>query len=383
MISKSFKPQKLQKFCFKLLSQVLDLKTSGKAVQFGGVRMGLRNYIVKRIVYTLFLVFFVITITFVIFEVLPGSPLDFLKGNPNSLSPERLRQLMHDWGLDQPWYIRYITYLRRMFIWNFGTTNPLTNSRPVSEFVLPFIPNTLALMGISTVLSILIGVVIGVTAAHRRGGLFDSGSVISSLITFSLPTFWMGLLFISIFATGLHILPAGRIVDPMIENDVRFAPSMFFLFGAAFSFPTLVELQSRLVHLILPITVLTLFQYGNYLLLTRATMLETLTEDYILTAKAKGLKERTIIFKHALKNASLPIITSSALAFGFLISGAMITETVFSYPGIGWLTINSLMVTRNLLVLHVIFYVSALTVTFANFMSDPLYGVVDPRIKYG
>ena len=263
--------------------------------------MGLRGYILKRLIYTLFLVFFVITINFIIFEVMPGSPLDFFEGSRSQMTPERRAQILHDWGLDQPWYMRYIAYIQHMLTWSFGTTNPLTNSRPVSEFILNFLPNTLILMGISTVLSILIGVTMGVIAAYRRGGLFDSASVIASLITFSLPTFWMALLLISVFATGLHVLPAGRITDPNIENNAAFAPNTFFIFGSALALPQWADLQSRIIHLILPVTVLTLFQYGNYLLLTRATMLETLTEDYILTAKAKGLKERTIIFKHALK----------------------------------------------------------------------------------
>jgi len=262
-----------------------------------------------------------------------------------------------------------------MLTLNFGETNPITNSQPVAAYIMPYLPNTLILMGLSTVLSIVIGVVLGVVAAYRRGGAFDSGSVIASLITFSLPTFWTGLVLISVFS---GVLPAGRMVD-----DNMPVWNSTWMFGTQISFPTLVELQSRVIHLILPVMVLTLFQYGNYLLLTRATMLETLTEDYILTAKAKGLKEKTIIFKHALKNASLPIITSSALALGFLISGAMITETVFSYPGIGWLTINSLMVSMNYPVLHAIFYVTALTVIAANFISDLLYGVMDPRIKFG
>jgi peptide/nickel transport system permease protein len=158
---------------------------------------------------------------------------------------------------------------------------------------------------------------------------------------------------------------------------------MFSLLGSQFALPTMTEIFNRISHLIMPVGVLTLFQFGNYVLLTRATMLETLTEDYILTAKAKGLKERTIIFKHALKNASLPIITSSALAFGFLIGGAIITETVFSYPGIGWLTITSLIQNMNYPVLQALFYITALCVIIANFISDLLYGVIDPRIKYG
>lgn len=337
--------------------------------------MGLRGYIAKRLLYTVFLVLFVLTVNFIIFEVMPGSPLDFFGGTRQVLTPEKIAAIYHRWGLDQPWHVRYLTYLQKMLSFDFGTTAPSTQEKLVAPYIMEYLPNTLFLMGISTVLSILIGVILGVLAAYKRGGTFDGASVITSLITFSLPTFWMALVFISLFH---GILPAGRIVDDNMPpwNSI-------WLIGSQISFPTMTELQSRIVHLILPTAVLTLFQYGNYLLLTRATMLETLTEDYILTAKAKGLKERTIIFKHALKNASLPIITSSALAFGFLISGAMITETVFSYPGIGWLTINSIQVTQDYPVLHVIFYITALTVIIANFISDLLYGVIDPRIKYG
>ena len=337
--------------------------------------MGLRAYIAKRLLYTIFLVFFVITINFIIFEVMPGSPIDYFIGGRQVLSPERIAAIMHRWGLDQPWHVRYVTYLHKMLTWDFGETNPLTGEVPVAGFIMNYLPNTFILMGISTVLSIVIGVILGVIAAYKRGGLFDSAAVISSLVTFSLPTFWMGMVFISVFR---GILPANRIV-----GDNMPPWNTFFIFGTQFSFPTLFELQDRILHLILPVTTLTLFQYGNYLLLTRATMLETLTEDYIMTAKAKGLRERTIIFKHALKNASLPIITSSAIAFGFMLSGAMITETVFSYPGIGWLTLNSIMVTMNYPVLHVVFYITALTVIIANFIADLLYGVIDPRIKYG
>jgi len=338
--------------------------------------MGLRGYIAKRLIYTVFLVLFVLTINFIIFEVMPGSPVDFFIGNARQvLTPEKIASIMRRWGLDQPWHVRYLTYLRRMLTWDFGESSPASGSVPVGPMIMNYLPNTLLLMGLSTILSILIGVIFGVIAAYRRGGLFDSTSVIASLITFSLPTFWMGLVFITIFQ---GILPAGRIVgDNMPPWNFN------FIFGTQISYPTTVEIISRIQHLVLPTAVLVLFQYGNYLLLTRATMLETLTEDYILTARAKGLKERSIIFKHALKNASLPIITSSALAFGFLISGAMITENVFSYPGIGWLTLNAIMVTQDYPVLHVIFYVTALTVIIANFTSDLLYGVIDPRIKYG
>jgi len=135
-------------------------------------------------------------------------------------------------------------------------------------------------------------------------------------------------------------------------------------------------------HLFLPVVVLTLFLYGSFLLLTRATMMETLTEDYITTARAKGLKERAILFKHALKNASLPVITNAAIAIGFILSGAIITEQVFNIPGLGQWTWAAIPY-KDYPVLHCIFYLTALCVIIANFIADILYGVVDPRIKYG
>jgi ABC-type dipeptide/oligopeptide/nickel transport system permease component len=344
--------------------------------------MGLRAYIIKRIIYTVFLLIFVLTLNFIIFEVMPHNPLQFFiaapKGGHGQLSDAQIATIYHQWGLDEPWYTKYVKYIWNMLTFNFGVSAPSTGWQPVVNIIMTYLPNTLLLMGTSTILSIIIGVVLGVLAAYKRGGMFDSAAVIISLITFSLPTFWMGLLAITVFAVNLHILPAGLIVGNGMPPW-----NLFSLFGTQLWFPTMTEVLSRISHMILPVAVLTLFSYGNYLLLTRATMLETLTEDYILTAKAKGLKERTIIFKHALKNASLPIITSSALAIGFLIGGAIITETVFSYFGIGWLTINSILITNDYPVLMAVFYITALTVIMANFIADLLYGVIDPRIKYG
>ncbi len=143
-----------------------------------------------------------------------------------------------------------------------------------------------------------------------------------------------------------------------------------------------VEIGGRAYHLVLPVVTLTLFMYGGYLLLTRTTMLETITEDYIMTAKAKGVKERTILFKHALRNASLPLITNIAISFGFMLSGAIITEQVFTYPGLGLWVWNAIAFV-DYPVLQTMFFVIALCVIVANFLADMLYGVIDPRIRYG
>jgi peptide/nickel transport system permease protein len=281
------------------------------------------------------------------------------------------------WGLDQPWPVRFGTYMVHMLTFNFGPNTPNVGGNVIDQLKL-YLPNTLVLMGISTALSIIIGVVLGVIAASRRGGLFDNAAVLGSLLTYALPTFWIGLIGIFLFSINTHLLPPNGVVDSYMPPWNTYAILAYHI-----SIPSLTEIGNRIVHLIMPAGVLTIVSFGGYTLLTRATMLESLTEDYILTAKAKGLRERTVIFKHALKNASLPIITSAAMAFGFLISGALITEQVFDYKGIGWLTIQSIFITLNEPCLQAIFYVIALCVIFANFASDLLYGVIDPRIKYG
>ena len=342
--------------------------------------MGLRGYIIKRIIYTFFLIIFVLCLNFVIFELLPHNPLQFFVGGSGArslLTPARIAAIEAEWGLNVPLPVRFLIYLRNMLSFNFGPNTPNVGGT-VLNLIVQYLPNTLVLMGVATVLSLIIGVILGVLAAYRRGGLFDNVAVLGSLATYAIPTFWIGLILIAVFCVWNHILPPNEVVAVNMPAYTR-----FWLLGTQISLPSITEMLSRIQHLILPGAVLTIVSFGGYTLLTRATMMESLTEDYILTAKAKGLKTRTVIFKHALKNASLPIITSAAMSFGFLIGGALITETVFDYKGIGWLTIHCIFSTLDLPALQSIFYVIALCVIFANFASDLLYGVIDPRIKYG
>ncbi len=194
----------------------------------------------------------------------------------------------------------------------------------------------------------------------------DSAWVTVSLTTYSLPTFFMGLVFILIFAQSLGWFPGGGVT-----------PEIWIL-GTP---PLLTQIWVRMQYLFLPALTLTLFFYGGNLLLTRATMTEALTEDYIVTARAKGLPERTVLFKHALKNASLPIVTNAALAFGSLLGGAIITETVFNWDGMGHWLYNAIG-WRDFPVMQAMFYIIALCVIAANLISDIVYGMIDPRIKY-
>lgn len=341
--------------------------------------MGLRGYIIKRTIFSIGLIFFVITLNFVIFELMPGNPIEFLAGS-GRLRPGQVDIIYDLWGFSDPIHIRYGKYIVNMLTGQFGIS--FLSKSSVSLEMSVRLLNTMLLVGSATVLSIIIGIFLGVIAAYRRGKLFDSASVFTSLITYSLPSFWMGMIALLIFSFNLHWFPSAGATPAQWALSWPEPAWKGTILGAQITIPSLVEIGGRIHHLFLPVMVLTLFSYGGWLLLTRATMLETLTEDYIATARAKGLKERTILFKHALKNASLPLITSAALSFGFLLTGAIITEQVFTYPGLGkW--IWDAIAFADYPVMQAIFYIIALCVIIANFIADILYGIVDPRIKYG
>jgi peptide/nickel transport system permease protein len=334
--------------------------------------MSLRSFLLKRFAYTIVLVFFVIVLNWIIFEAMPGLQGTFytVLGNPNrGLNTVEYNKLVQDYGLNQPPLVRFVDYVKAMLTFNFGYS--YNSGQPVAFEMINTgrLWNTIELIGTSTILSIVIGILLGIVAARKRGSAFDSVSVSSSLVAFSLPTFWLGFIFIIIFAEGLGWFPAGLI-----------QPNSWAIGG---QMPTniLVVALVRLQHLFLPALVLTLITYGGFLLLTRATMLEALTEDYITTARAKGLPERRVLLHHAFKNASLPIITASALSFGGLLGGAIITETVFNWAGLGKWLYDAIQF-KDYPVMQGMFFILALSVIIANFLSDIIYGMVDPRIKY-
>jgi len=346
--------------------------------------MGLRGYLLKRTGNTVVLILFIIVLNFVVFQALPGplGAVAILQGNPNR-QPGAIVRYLNQLGLCKPLIQndngtltcvpaplldRFSTYVSNLLTFSFGDS--LQTGKPVLFDMINTdrLGNTLLLLGTATVVSLLIGTILGVFVAARRGSLFDSGWVTTSLVTFSLPTFWMGLLFIYVFAIRLGWFPPGGTV-----------PSDWYLPG---QWPPLLgEIAGRMRHLILPTLTLTLFFYGGHLLLTRATMMEALSEDYIVTARAKGLSRGAILFKHALKNAALPLVTNAALAFSGLLGGAIITETVFNWSGLGFWLFSAISF-QDLPVMSALFYLIALCVVIANFLSDIVYGVIDPRVKY-
>jgi peptide/nickel transport system permease protein len=325
--------------------------------------MGLRGYLIKRTIYSLILIFGVMTLNFFIFEAMPGSPLEAYIHRPY-ITKEEIDKLINAFGLGKPWYVSYPIYLKAMLTFDFGQADMQMGSQKVVDLIMSRFTNTILLIGTADILAVIVGILLGAVAAHERGKIFDSAAVLTSLATFSLPTFWMALVAQGIFGFGLHVLPVqGTQTLPPIQGFIPFW-------------------IDRLQYLVLPGAVLFLFTYGGFLLLTRACVLETMTEDYVLTARAKGVKERTVLFRHVLKNASLPIITNVALQFGFMLSGAIITENVFLYNGLGTLIYYSINM-REVPVLQAIFYIIALCVIIANFVADVAYGLFDPRVRYG
>lgn len=333
----------------------------------------------------------IIGVNFAIFKAMPGDPVAFLSLAWRRESPE-VRQAQEQivrqlWGLNETFEVQLLKYVRNLLSWELGVE--FTSRKPIGSVLAAKVPFTLLLLGGSILISIIIGVSIGIIVIQRRGSIIDSGALLTSLVVGALPTFWIGLMLLLLFFTHLRWFPnAGAFPRDWAGNwPVAWTSSSTLNPAAlqmAFSFSLegfLTLIGGYLKHLFLPMLTLVVFFVGGWLLLTRATMLDTITEDYIVTARAKGLKERTVLYKHALKNASLPIITSAALSFGFTLTGAIITETVFTYPGLGawtWTAIQSL----DYPVLMAIFYVISICVIVANIVADLLYAVIDPRIKY-
>ncbi len=313
------------------------------------------------------LVFLVASVNFVLFNLMPNTTLArYVQRAQGKMTAKQYRELEASFGFDRPLHVRYLTYISNMFTWNFGFSYDTRDY--VQNTIVRVLPNTLLLMGVAELGSMLVGILLGVIAAYKRGGTVDTALVTTSLATYSVPVFWIGWLILSFFSVQLGWFEVGRVTP---QSWAVTPPSNLFEY-----------ITGRLYMITLPSITLFVFLFGGWILLTRATVLETITEDYVTTARAKGLPERTVLFKHVLKNASLPLITSAALTFGFLISGAIITETVFSYSGMGLLVWKAIQST-DVPVMQAFFYVIALLVIVANFVADLLYGVIDPRIKYG
>ncbi len=324
--------------------------------------MGLREFVFKRLIDGAILFFMTVTLNFFLFRVMPGDPTAFLIENPK-FTAETRKALLKLFGLDKPLWEQYLIYIKNSFTFNFGIS--FQYLAPVRDLIFSVrLLNTLALMIPATLLATILGVIVGTVAAWRRGSKFDSTSTFVSLVFYSTPVYWIGLLVMLVFAYYLGILPFRGSITPGIkyENVFQFAADYLW-------------------HLTGPLLTLTLVNFGGYLLIMRSNLLDVFSQDYIVAARAKGLSERTILFSYGMRNAILPIVTLTGLNMAFSISGAVLTETVFSWYGMGRLIYEAVN-QRDYPLLEGIFFLLALMVIIANIITDIIYAYLDPRIKY-
>jgi peptide/nickel transport system permease protein len=319
------------------------------------------DYVAKRIAFALVTVFVAITLNFVLFRTLSGDAVSALRCR--QCTKEFKEYQREQLGLDQSKWEQYKIYLSDLAHGDLGRS--LRSEAPVTQELWPPLKNTMPMVALGTLFSIVFGVLAGVISAWRRGTWADKSTLWTGLSFYSMPPQWLGLLMV-LFVAGALGLPTAGIKDPTLG-----------ILGDASTWEVFVD---RMRHMILPALTLGLVLYGEYAIVVRSSMLETLGEDYVLTARAKGLSNWATVWKHGLRNALLPIITLVALSLGFIIGGSITIEYVFSYPGIGLLVVEAID-QRDYPVLQGAFLLLTFSVIFANLIADLLYFKLDPRVS--
>jgi peptide/nickel transport system permease protein/oligopeptide transport system permease protein len=285
-----------------------------------------------------------VTLIFILIRSIPGDPARVLAGM--MASEEDVNLIREQLGLNQPIYIQYFIYLKNLFTFNLGVS--FRTDSPVINEIMARLPNTLLLAVTSTCLAVILGVPLGVIAASRKGGKLDLLLSTFSIAGISLPIYWLGLILILIFSVGLRLLPAGGSGTPL--------------------------------HLILPTVTIALYLMAFIVKITKASVIDSMEKNYVITAKSKGLSERTILYRHVLKNALIPVVTIVGLQFGALLGGAVITETIFAWPGLGRLIVDSIN-SRDYPMVQGSIFIFALLYALVNLATDILYTLIDPRVR--
>jgi len=322
----------------------------------------LKVYILKRLLQSIPLILFAMAINFVIIHGAPGDPITYLYGASADVSPEQMNKLREELGLNRPLSVQFLFYLRQLAKGDLGFS--VINRRPVLDLILERIPATLVLMSAAFIFSVVVGGLWGVMSAVKARTQIDYWVTIASLFGYSMPTFWLGLILIMIFSLHLGWFPTMGMVTLGAQRT---------------GWSGVVDVVH---HLVLPTITLGTFYLAIYARLIRASMLEILGQEFITTAWSKGLSARTVHYKHALRNALLPVITIAGLQLGFMFTGAVLTETIFAWPGMGGLTYQAIL-QRDYALLMGLFLMVSVCVIFMNLFTDLLYSVVDPRIRYG
>ena len=304
----------------------------------------------------------VLILNFTLIHIAPGDVADTIAGDMGGADAEVMAQIRRDYGLDLPFHEQLFAYVARLARGDLGYS--FFFNQPVTELLLERLPATLLLVLSAQVLAIMLGTVLGVIAARRPNGLLSHGVTMFALLGFSAPVFWTGIMLIILFCSIFPIFPVAGMVDVTVE-------------GGWF-----VKTLDVLYHLFLPMVTLSSIFLALYSRLARASMLDVLGTDYVRTAQAKGLSEFQVVYKHALRNALGPVVTLAGLQFSGIVSGAVLVETVFSWPGLGTLAFQAITARDAPMVLGILFF-SSLVVIVANLVTDLVYSLIDPRIRIG
>jgi peptide/nickel transport system permease protein len=290
---------------------------------------------------------------------MPGDPARILT-RLSRASPRIIENLRAELGLDRPLLTQFVDYIGDTLTGELGVSTSL--SRPVTEIIGESIWPTVLLLGVSTVAATLIGIALGIWGAWRRGTAADTTSLGFALVTYSMPEWWLGMLLILLFSITLGIFPTSFMSTFGVQNA-----------------PLLTQALDTLDHLFLPALTLTLALLGEYALIMRSSIIEVMNEDFVTTARAKGMREALVLRKHIVPNALLPVVTLAAINLGFIVSGAITIETVFSWPGLGLLTYDAI-VDKDFPMMQGLFLIFSATIIVANLIADVVVGMLDPRV---
>jgi len=304
-----------------------------------------------------------ITLTFFLLHISPGDIVDTLAGEMGGITEEIRLDLQRHYGLDKPLFTQFLTYMKNVAQGDLGYS--FYFNEPVLKVVLTRFPATALLFLLSLICSVGLGTFLGNLASIKPDGYFSAGVTIFSLAGHSAPAFWVGIMLLLVFSVLIPIFP----VVGMISTDLIVKGGSFWEY-----------LLDVIVHLILPVATLSVIYFASFSRLARASMMDVLRTDYIRMARAKGMPEHIVIFKHALRNAALPVITAAGLRLGQVFSGAVVVETVFAWPGLGQLAFQSVLRRDYPTVLGILFF-ATLMVIVSNILTDLAYRVVDPRVK--
>ncbi|WP_372571616.1 ABC transporter permease [Ruegeria jejuensis] len=322
--------------------------------------MAFLKVLAQRIGYAVVLLIAVLVLNFTMINLAPGDVVDTIAADMGGANAELMAQIRAEYGLDQPIIVQLGQYIGRVLQFDLGYS--YFYNRPVTELIFERLPATLLLVFAAQIFALILGILLGVFAAQKPNGLFSHIVTLFALFGYAAPVFWTGILLLIAFSLKIPLFPVAGMRDVTIEGGF---------------FPQALSIAH---HLVLPMLTLGSIFIALYSRLCRASMLEVLGSDYVRTAKAKGLRPRDVVMKHALKNALPPVVTLAGLQFSAVISGAVLVETVFSWPGLGQLALTSILARDTPTILGILFF-SALVVIVGNLLTDVVLRMIDPRVR--